>query len=243
MFDPFLKNKLCLAPPVFEKVMSFGAAARGGGGVFGTAMDMSEEERAEARFASEVDGFGRGGTTSSRKFSVCRTASAEDIGNGGCGELSAGVPSLCASSAAAIDGRSLHTNSRPVHSGVARLAGEGFAPGMMSIRALATSTFDHPQLVFQYSIMRTTLVRRGLVPAVSAMSVRMVSKISVDTWANPRAAAASNRQRARPLPSYANCADKLQCYGGNLLGNFCRTKPSFVLQNQNCCWSSFESDS
>jgi hypothetical protein len=176
-------------------------SARGGGGRLARQGKTSEEERAEARFESEAGGAGRRATASSRKFSVCRTASAEDIGGGGCCELSACVPNLFASSAAAIDGRSLHTNSRPVHSGVARLAGGGFAPGMMSIKALATSTFDQPQLAFQESIIRTTLERRGLVPAVSAMSLRMVSNISVDTWENPRAAAASSKQRARPLPS------------------------------------------
>jgi hypothetical protein len=129
------------------------------------------------------------------------TASAEDIGVGGCCELAASVPKRCASSAAAIEGRSLHTNSRPAQSGVARLAGGGFAPGMMSIKALATSTFDQPQLPFQNSTIRETLERRGLVPAVSAMSLRMLSKISDATWENPRAAAASSRQRARPFPS------------------------------------------
>jgi hypothetical protein len=29
--DPFLENKLCLAPPVFEKVFTFGPVRSGGG--------------------------------------------------------------------------------------------------------------------------------------------------------------------------------------------------------------------
>jgi hypothetical protein len=53
----------------------FGSSGRGCGIKRGY-----EVERAEARFASAVRGFGRGGLLAAKSFSVSRTASASDLG-------------------------------------------------------------------------------------------------------------------------------------------------------------------
>ena len=62
--DPFLEDKLCLAPPVFEKVFTFGPVRSGG------MKKSSEEERAEARFESGAGGADRRAAASSMKFNV-----------------------------------------------------------------------------------------------------------------------------------------------------------------------------